>query len=96
MKDANDTKTAELIDTPKRRGRPASGQAMSAAERKKAQRNRWLDMRMRGDLSDVPVSALLDWITRAVRIGAPELVELYAGELAARARVIDAASNAPD
>ena len=41
MKDANDSKTAELVDPPKRgRGRPPSGKAMTAAERKAAQRAR--------------------------------------------------------
>lgn len=96
MKDAHETKTAELLDSTKRRGRPASGKAMSAAARKQAQRERWLDMQMSGDLAAVPVTALLDWMQRAVRIGAPELVHYYAAELAGRARVIEAALNTPN
>lgn len=41
MKDAHDKKTGELVEPAKRgRGRPASGQAMTAAERKAAQRAR--------------------------------------------------------
>lgn len=39
-KQIEDTKTADLLGEPKRRGRPATGQAMSAAERKRAQRMR--------------------------------------------------------
>jgi hypothetical protein len=41
MKDTHDQVTRELVEPPKRgRGRPASGQAMTAAERKAAQRAR--------------------------------------------------------
>lgn len=40
MKDAADNMTAELIPMPKKRGRPATGKAMTAAERKRAQRAR--------------------------------------------------------
>ncbi|EHP43595.1 hypothetical protein OR16_07806 [Cupriavidus basilensis OR16] len=41
MKDTDDKVTAELVDLPKRgRGRPSTGQAMTAAERKAAQRAR--------------------------------------------------------
>ena len=39
-KQIENTKTAELIPMPKKRGRPATGQAMTAAERKRAQRER--------------------------------------------------------
>lgn len=95
MKDTADNLTADLLGQSKR-GRPSSGKALSAAARKKAQRDRWLDMQMKGDLSAVPITALLDWIQRAVRIGAPELVQFYAEELATRAQSIDAALNAPD
>lgn len=41
MKDANDNKTGELVEPPKRpRGRPASGYAMTDAERKAVNRMR--------------------------------------------------------
>jgi hypothetical protein len=33
MKDAHDTSTTELFDLPKKRGRPATGKARTAAER---------------------------------------------------------------
>lgn len=38
MKQAADTATLELPDMPKRRGRPPTGKAMTAAERKAKQR----------------------------------------------------------
>ena len=40
MKDPADTITAELIPSPKGRGRPKTGNAMTPAERKAAQRKR--------------------------------------------------------
>ncbi len=40
MKDPADTITAELIPSPKGRGRPKTGKAMTPAERKAAQRKR--------------------------------------------------------
>lgn len=40
MKQEQDNKTIELIPEIKKRGRPATGEAMTAAERKKAQRHR--------------------------------------------------------
>jgi len=39
-KQLEDTVTAELLPMPKKRGRPATGHAMSAAARKRAQRER--------------------------------------------------------
>lgn len=40
MKDAHDTSAADMIPTPPRRGRPPTGQAKSAAERKRQQREK--------------------------------------------------------
>lgn len=40
MRDPADTITAELIPSPKGRGRPKTGKAMTPAERKAAQRKR--------------------------------------------------------
>ena len=40
MKDAHDTSTADMHPTPPRRGRPPTGQAKSAAERKRQQREK--------------------------------------------------------
>jgi hypothetical protein len=40
MKDINDKATVELFETPKKRGRPATGKAKTAAERQAAYRNK--------------------------------------------------------
>ena len=40
MKDAHDTSTADMHSVPPRRGRPPTGQAKSAAERKRQQREK--------------------------------------------------------
>lgn len=52
MKDAADHLTAELFPAPKKRGRPATGKAMTAAERKRAQRAR--DRDQAGMIGDAP------------------------------------------
>lgn len=39
-KQPEDTKTPDMIGEPKRRGRPATGKALTAAERKRRQRER--------------------------------------------------------
>lgn len=40
MKQNDDQKTIDMIGMPKKRGRPSTGSAQSAAERKRAQRKR--------------------------------------------------------
>lgn len=52
MKDPADTVTGDLLASPKRRGRPKTGKAMTPAERKAAQRKR--DREKYGDLYDAP------------------------------------------
>lgn len=52
MKDPADNLTDELIEPAKKRGRPASGKAMTPAERKAAQRKR--DREKYGELYDAP------------------------------------------
>lgn len=52
MKDPADNVTADLLPSPKRRGRPKTGKAMTPAERKRAQRNR--DQGKIGMLLDAP------------------------------------------
>lgn len=52
MKDQHDTVTGELIPAAKKRGRPATGKAMTAAQRKAAQRAR--DRETAGMLRDAP------------------------------------------
>lgn len=52
MKDAADNITGELFPSPKGRGRPKTGKAMTPAERKAAQRAR--DKETAGMLRDAP------------------------------------------
>ena len=40
MKDINDKQTADLLPTPKKRGRPATGRAMTPAQKQAAYRQR--------------------------------------------------------
>ena len=67
MKDAADNMTAELIPMPKKRGRPATGKAMTAAERKRAQRarDRRTDVRLIVDAPNkVPNRVLINEVTQ--------------------------------
>lgn len=52
MKDPADNVTAALLPSPKGRGRPKTGKAMTPAERKAAQRKR--DREKYGELYDAP------------------------------------------
>ena len=75
---------------PKKRGRPATGKAMTAAERKRAQRERerqqiWGDFDIMGNWQNLTMTALLEGMASAVRAGSFVLVEMIAAELARRA-----------
>jgi hypothetical protein len=75
---------------PKKRGRPATGKAMTAAERKRAQRERerqqiWGDFDIMGNWQNLTMTALLEGMASAVRAGSVVLVEMIAAELARRA-----------
>lgn len=90
MKDQADKVKAELIPMPKKRGRPATGKAMTAAERKRAQRERerqqiWGDFDIMGNWQNLTMTALLEGMASAVRAGSVGLVEMIAAELARRA-----------
>lgn len=84
MKDPVDTVTSEL-PLPRRRGRPATGCAMSAAERKRLQR-------MRDELArnadQATISGLCRELSRAVAAGRVQLVKIYTAELLERAQSI--------
>lgn len=87
MKDLTDTVTPEL-SLPRRRGRPATGSAKSAAERKRLQR-------MRDELArnaeDATISGLCRELSRAVAAGRVQLVKIYTAQLLERAQsVVDA------
>lgn len=73
-----------------KRGRPATGKAMTAAERKRAQRERerqqiWGDFDIMGNWQNLTMTALLEGMASAVRAGSVVLVEMIAAELARRA-----------
>jgi len=83
MKDPADSKTADLIPHPKRRGRPPTGKAMTPAQRKAKQRERDLDQK---GPKTMTVTGLVEGIGQCFKLGMDELLLLYAQELADRIR----------
>ena len=78
--------SAQEQPTPKKRGRPATGQALSAAERKRKSRERaQTAISESNDWSTVPLTALLERYAKAMAQGAPNMARLIALELVARA-----------
>lgn len=90
MKDAADNKTLNTIETAKKRGRPATGQAKSAAERKREQRKRD-SHKISGafgnkvDWSTISTSALCDELQKCTEGGFASLAATIMKELAERA-----------
>ena len=90
MKDAANNKTLDMIETAKKRGRPATGQAKSAAERKREQRKRD-SHKIAGafgnkvDWSTITTSALCDELQKCTEGGFPGLAATIMKELAERA-----------
>lgn len=85
MKDPIDTVTNELPLKAKR-GRPATGTAKSAAERKAEQRQRAFERFQKGDdLETFTTAMLCEMLPRMVKEGFPVCVETIAEELAKRA-----------
>lgn len=92
-KQIEDTKTPDMLGKPKRRGRPATGQAMSAAERKRAQRerDRHAFTAIEGETGkkapqDMSVTALIENLQHAVSKGWAIDARELADELVKRAR----------
>lgn len=90
MKDAADNKTPDMIDTAKKRGRPATGKAKTAAERKRAQRKRDRHnmsgaFRNKVDWETITTSALCDELRNCTEGGFPSLTAAIMKELAKRA-----------
>lgn len=81
MKDASDNKTLELIPAVKKRGRPATGNAMTAAERMRKMRRRNADV----PYSQMSLTCIYEWLAYAVRNGYPASVDLIYEELRSRA-----------
>ena len=90
MKDPADTAAQPLIPEPKRRGRPPTGKAKSAADRKREQRQR-----ARSDMFDafgdpekmrvIPTSTLCEGLSVYVSAGYPSVAGAIMRELARRA-----------
>lgn len=97
MKAHIDTVTAEL-PLPRRRGRPATGCAKSAAERKRQQRMR---DELARNVEEATISGLCRELSRAVAAGRVQLVKIYTAQLLERAqsvvdaRVVDCQRNKP-
>ena len=85
MQDPADTVTAEL-PLARKRGRPATGTAKSAAERKAEQRQRAVKRFMNGDELDTFTTAMLcEMLPGMVKEGLPNCVGAIAEELTRRA-----------
>lgn len=90
-KQIEDTQTIDMHGEPKRRGRPATGKAMSAAERKRAQRARdrkTLTTSMQAgrlDTQSMSLDGLLNAMAEVVKIGLPDVAMTLAAELVRRA-----------
>ncbi len=99
MKDPTDLKTADMHPpAPKKRGRPATGSALTAAERKRNQRNadrERLECFRVSDGKPVTVTGLIEAVARAARLGLPDLLMEYAQQLADRIREQKAAAKKP-
>ena len=83
MKDAHDTSTADMLPTPPRRGRPPTGQAKSAAERKREQRKK---DRMR-PVAEWSMETLLRAVATATRAGDVGVLAAGCAELKRRALI---------
>ena len=86
-KQPEDNKMLDMLPAPKRRGRPSTGKALSAAERKAAQRDRDRD-RVFGHDGLIQLSTttgLLEQLGVAVKDGCPHIAEAISDELIRRA-----------
>lgn len=83
MKDPNDLKTTDMHPTPAKRGRPPSGRAISARERKRAQRarDRAAVLAAAGSGAHVTVTALVEALGRHAWAGDLARVETLCREL---------------
>lgn len=87
MKDPIDTVTNEL-PLPRRRGRPSTGEAMTPAQRKRAQRARDRASSRTDDYSNCTTERLLRDLGYAVVHGLPYIAQAIASELHARAQSV--------
>lgn len=87
MKDPKDSKTIPLIPDPKLRGRPSTGSAMTAAQRKAEQRKRDRQLITNENLIDATITALCEQLQHRVSMGDVDLVKGITLELMKRARL---------
>ena len=89
MEDAANNKTLDTIEPAKKRGRPTTGQAKSAAERKREQRKRDRHnisgaFGNKVDWSTITTTALCDELRNCTESGFPSLAAAIMKELAER------------
>lgn len=90
MIDAKDSQTGDLLPVPKKRGRPATGRALSAVERKRLQRKRHKDVCPPDeDLTQVPLEALYRKASKFIKWGDDGLLQEVCSELLRRARAVE-------
>lgn len=87
MKDPKDKQTIPLIPDAKLRGRPSTGSAMTAAQRKAEQRKRDRRTITNENLSDATITALCEQLQHKVSMGDVDLVKGITLELMKRARL---------
>lgn len=86
MKDAADNKTLELIPVPKKRGRPSTGQAKTAAQRMRELRHR-SRQKITAPYHETPLTVLYEMLRHAVSNGAVSICDRICEELKARSRL---------
>lgn len=89
MKDAADTNTMDMLSTEKKRGRPKTGTAKTAAQRKREQRIRdrhAISKGLRGaELTEASTRALCEELSTCIEHGYGSLTATLMEELAKRA-----------
>ena len=90
MRDKKDTQTLELPAVPKKRGRPATGKALTAAQRKQRQRAKDWAVTANGigtmDFKAMTTTGLLEQLASAVATQNHELAKSLAAELVKRSK----------
>ena len=90
MIDKKDTKTLDLPVLPKKRGRPSTGKALTAAQRKQRQRAKDWAITANGigtmDFKEMTTTGLLEQLASAVATQNHELAKSLAAELVKRSK----------
>lgn len=93
MKDAADNKTLDLLPVPKKRGRPSTGKAKTAAERMRELRQR-SRQQITARYHEMTLTALYDMLRHAVSNGAVSMCDGVCEELKSRSRLARDLRNA--